>query len=228
MRAFFTSKFLTRAFRYISTMKAFVYVAPENRVRSILNTIYAIFLGFLFISLFELRFDDSSNQLVLNLLITGKNRLPLCLLFSYFIFDWLTFNMTVKGGVNHLIVVPLIVLIVCLGALTILAFVPSRTLYLFFSMYLFIVSWWDLFRVQVLDIKATELAKYFLVYGIFLIRLSLGFYMLCFCAFGAWLKLPYEGTSLLIATSFAVLFKFIRYLTYVGLMKNNEREKCFT
>jgi len=91
----------------------FNYRVKSPAVLSMLNNIYAIFLGLLFTYFINFRVDGDGESLQLRIMINSQNLAMVSLLASYFILDWLTAAITVplKEDLLYLLPVVLIVLI---------------------------------------------------------------------------------------------------------------------
>jgi len=111
----------------------------------VLNTAYTVFLGVFVQYLFKV--DVVNGRPVVDVLITGSNAIPICLICAYFLVDWLTANLTVslRSSLNHLVLILLLVFIGILGAALILAIEPSLAWYALLAGYGAAVAFWDLY-----------------------------------------------------------------------------------
>lgn len=199
------------------------YQFDSALVLSILNTIYAIFLGLLFTFLVQIKSDESSGDVKgITLMVSSSTLKPVIILSLYFLFDWFTTNVTIplKTGFNNLLLILFVVLIVFLGVMVALAFDPNPIrLYWFFGIYAVIVTAWDILLSKIPDFRE-HVTFSLLIYTTVIARFSIGVFMLFFLTFG-WLLRPddYEQildhqTMLSLLTIYVVV-KFIRYYVYV-------------
>jgi len=204
-------------------IRALTYRVKEELVRTILNTIYAIFLGFLFTNVFHRTIDPSTeNVRSVKFLIDAKNVLPVCLLSFYFLLDWLTANLTLsskkKVGINHFYLMLIMALICYLGGMIILAFAPERNLYLLFAVYATLVPWWDILTPSLPDPLKQSLSVKLWISFIMLLRLVVGLFMLVvvllnFLRPASDFEAVYH--TLHLSMSVLVAAKFFRYLFFL-------------
>ncbi len=196
------------------------YCVKAETATLVLNTIYAIFLGLLFTFFFD---QDVQNGGVSSVyfLVSKRNWIPVVSISIYFLLDWLTTNLTVtlKGAMNHLLLIVMVLLISYLGGLVVLAFAPQTELYLLFAIYASIVPWWDLF-LKVRDPSSAEgaaITKANLVsWALILCRICVGVFMLLQASLDKWLDHPATGQGLSNALLITyVILKLVRYFAYV-------------
>jgi hypothetical protein len=200
---------------------------PQADVLRILNMLYSVFLGIL--ARFAIQQTTGNNQrLEVHFLISHGNLIPVALLSIYFVFDWLSTNITVpsKMRINNLILPGMIVGIVCLGGLVAFAFVPSNCWLLLFGLYASIVPWYDLIDTKSIDEQRHGLINCLVIYGIILVRVTLGLFVFISGAFHT-LLLPSNLLSSndwwLLAS--VVLLKLFRYYVFVPLYHQSRNPK---
>jgi hypothetical protein len=197
------------------------YCVGKESAASVLNTIYAIFLGLLFTFFFNQNVVDGNVKSV-DFLLTSKNWLPVLAISGYYILDWLTANITLDIGsqINHWVLMLLVVLVSYLGGLVIVAFAPRLALYFWFSVYACIVPWWDLWVYRGLAADSgAAMGRKLMTYWIIFVRLIVGLFMFILAALGYILgheelffsHFKYLPPLLLLY----VFFKLVRYVVYV-------------
>jgi hypothetical protein len=186
---------------------------------SILNIIYAIFLGLLFTYFFKFDLNPETKIPEVSVMLTSNNWEPLCLLGIYFILDLLTTNRTVAilKKINPLLLFCLIVLIAYLGSMVVLAFDINKTvLYPMFAIYALIVSFYD---IMLWKLNTESYLVSIVILIIALSRLAIGLVMFISIT----LTIVFKTAELsaeanrgsLIAFIFAfVVDKFIRFFVY--------------
>src|SRR3990167_4766652 len=203
-------------------MKAFRHCVSEEVSLSILNTIYAVFLGLLSTYFFAQRFSTDGVLIRVVILVDHHNRAWVALATVYFFLDWLTTNITVsiRGKVNHVVLIALVVLISYLGGIVIMAFAPGHHFLVLLSLYAVIVPVWD-FLVPKKELgQAGAIAATIIVHGLIAVRWCVGLML----AASAFFVLRYKPDDFDAASPFFmwllvafVLLKLLRYLVYAQL-----------
>ncbi len=199
------------------------YKFESNLVLSILNTIYAIFLGLLFTFLVQIKSNESNGDVKeITIMVSLNNIAPVIILSLYFLFDWFTTNVTIplKKGFNNLLLILFVVLIVLLGVMVALAFDPNpMRLYWLFGMYAVVVTAWDILLSKIPDFKE-HIAFSLLIYTTVIARFSIGIFMLFFLSFG-WMLRPddykeiLDHQTMLSLLTVYLIVKLFRYYIYV-------------
>ncbi len=213
--------------------KTFHYPFNSNLVLSILNTIYAIFLGLLFTFCVQLKVNDSDgNVKEISIMVSSANIFPVVILALYFLFDWLTTNVTIplKEGFNNLLLIIFIILVVFLGLMVALAFDPNPfPLYWSFGSYAVIVTIWDVLLSKIPDFRGSVIFS-LLIYTTVIARFSIGLFMLFFVWFIFFFRpedyreILDQQTMILLLTIYLIV-KFIRYYVYVFCQNTKEELK---
>lgn len=152
------------------------YDVNREMAQASLNTVYAIFLGLIGTYLIGEETSPSNGVFVLHL--NPGNRAWVGVMCTYFVFDWLSANLSVarRGTVNHLVLIAVLLLIAYLGVVVVAAFGPGHDFFQLLAVYVFIVPSWDIFaRWQ--DFRKNGGSKTILVCAI--LRIILGVFVAC-------------------------------------------------
>lgn len=151
--------------------------------------------------------------------------MPVLLLSTYFVFDWLTTNITVpmKANVSLHLLLPFMVLgIVVLGGLVAFAFAPSSWWIFFFGLYAFIVPWYDIVAI---DENTWSLSRSFVIYAIILFRVITGLFVFTIASFQLWLypknHLELSDGWLIMLIAAYVFLKVLRYAITLPWLKKD-------
>jgi len=203
------------------------YDVSQASAQSSVNTVYAIFLGLLGTFLVSQNLDGAGQLQGVVLQVSDQNWLPVSLMGAYYIFDWLSANVTVghRGRINHLLLIAVLILISYLGVLVITAFAPSHVFFSLLAPYVLIVPFWDLWlrgsdfapTGRGLAIAAIALVR--IILGVFIGFRVLSFELLSTHSDHAAL----QGELLILLIAF-VLVKILRYLTYADEAASAGRE----
>jgi hypothetical protein len=216
--------------------KTFRYKFDHTLVSSILNTIYAIFLGLLFTFFVQLKLDIDGKVKEIGLMVSLENASLVSILALYFIFDWFSTNITIKikDGFNNLLLIIFVILIVFLGVMVILAFDPNpNRLYWLFGFYAVIVTGWDILLSNLPNLKKNDrILIPLLIYSTVIARFSIGIFILFYVSFVSLFRpddkneLLNHQTMLYLLTVYLIV-KFLRYYVYVfcfNSLESNENE----
>jgi hypothetical protein len=200
-----------------------ITLKPDDVVR-ILNMVYSVFLAILARFAIQQVGGTGTKPLEIQLLISDVNLIPVLLLVTYFLFDWLTANITVplKERVSHLLLPVLIVGVLALGGLVAFSFVPSGSWLVFFGAYAFVVPWYDIIVIKAVTEKDQGLRNCLIIYGIILARLASGAFILVIASLKLWLHpdtlVQSLDGSLLTWIGVYVALKLIRYIIFLPLL----------
>jgi hypothetical protein len=193
----------------------------KSRALPLLNVVYTVFLGLLFRQTFQHQVDPITHRVVVTMLLTNNNILPVILLATYFLFDWLSANLTIelKDGVSHPLLLLLILLIVYLGATVMYAFAPSTIFYLCVFAYATVVAFWDLF-VPHSNGDAETAWRGFVIGAVIAARSAIAltglFWMVLLALLGFTGSVPEQLWPAALLLLFYVGLKVVRYVVYLG------------
>jgi hypothetical protein len=195
---------------------------PCDEAARILNMLYAVFLA-VFFRFCIVQVIDHGGGVDIRLLISKGNGATVVLLAIYYLFDWLTTNLsTAAKGINYLLLPIFIVLMVWLGGLVAFAFEPTRDWYFWFGLYASLVPWWDLIDIDRERPTREQVGLCLALNLVVLLRLACGIFILVASWFLLWI-FPNEHQELngnLIYLLFCyVALKALRYALYVHLVR---------
>lgn len=200
----------------------------DDAVR-ILNMVYSVFLAIIGrFAIQQIGGGGDVRPLEVHFLISESNWIPVLFLTFYFIFDWLSTNITLpmKASMTHMLLPVMITGIVVLGGLVAFAFVPSHLWYFLFGVYAAITPWYDIIATKSADEEAHGLKNCIIIYGMISLRVATGLIILCLAGFRLWLHpdghvQPADGW-LLFWLGVYVGLKMARYFVFIPL---NQKDK---
>lgn len=196
----------------------------------ILNMVYSVFFAILARFAIQQTGGVNGEPLKIHVLVSQNNWIPVTLLCTYFIFDWLTANISLplKGKIPHLLVPLMMVGILALGGLVAFAFVPSGLWALLVGVYVSLTPWYDIIGMKSDDENNQGLGNCMLIYAVIFLRLVTGVFFLSMAMFKLWLhpESPVKASDgwLLIWLCIYVILKLIRYSVLLPLYCNHSNK----